>query len=84
MLDQDFETESEVHHVENQDNDEMKQYRNNEKDSVRKPTKSDAILSKVNSKIILILTYFLRTKYWFVVEPVNPQVKRKHGTTLQI
>lgn len=30
----------------------MKQCRNNEKDSVRKPTKSDAILSKVNSKII--------------------------------
>ena len=30
----------------------MKQCCNNEKDSVRKPTKSDAILSKVNSKII--------------------------------
>lgn len=52
LLDQDFETESEVRHVENQDNDEMKQCRNSEKDSVRKPTKSDAILSKVNSKII--------------------------------
>ena len=30
----------------------MNQYLNNEKDSVRNPTNSDAILPKVNSKIV--------------------------------